>query len=359
MSLVTLPPELLLNLPFYLYSIEDLCSVFSTCRTLHHACANPDPKVVPRLAANSGRVFFRPHPHLLIAATARQVADWAVKHDNHRYLLEVAIHGGVEKLLELAIDVAELTMDDIRRLYTYKYDVLNPLNRRLDMAAGPRAGRYIACNDTETTLLSWVIYGELFHHSLELAYLPLPEYKPLSSIIRYKWFVYCMPDSHSFNYMEFEHTPEFYKNYVQGDDDGFQQLSMSEAMTGLLNLSSWKSELQGSPSFQVASTLPISCVMHMGMKSLEMLLPGGPKRLKQDLDRIANGIGAQVDDSALPIKDERLLEFVGDPWLWTAFPTLQSDLHFALWGSWAGDGDRKLLMEVIRSAPQENTVQAF
>ncbi|KAJ7263995.1 hypothetical protein B0H12DRAFT_1102376, partial [Mycena haematopus] len=97
-------------------------------------------------------------------------------------------------------------MDDIRRLYTYKCDVLNPLNRRLDLAAGPASrGRdfVTVCNDPETALLSWVIYGDLFHHSLELAYLPFPRHKPLSSIIRYKWFVYCMPDVNSFHYMQF------------------------------------------------------------------------------------------------------------------------------------------------------------
>jgi hypothetical protein len=39
--------------------------------------------------------------------------------------------------LELAVDVAGLSMDDIRRLYVYKCDVLIPLNRRLDLEAGP------------------------------------------------------------------------------------------------------------------------------------------------------------------------------------------------------------------------------
>ncbi|KAJ7213724.1 hypothetical protein B0H12DRAFT_1242252 [Mycena haematopus] len=204
MSLDTLPPELLLDLPQHLHSIEDLYSLFSTCRTLYRACADPSPQIVLRLAADSGRIFFRPHPHLLLAATARQLADWAVEQNHHRYLLELAIHGGVERLFELAIDVSGLSMDDIRRLYTYKCDVLNPLNRRLDLTAGPASCDFMTvCNDPETALLSWVIHGELFHHSLELAYLPFPQYKPLSSIIRYKWFVYCMPDENSFNYMKF------------------------------------------------------------------------------------------------------------------------------------------------------------
>ncbi|KAJ7857620.1 hypothetical protein B0H14DRAFT_2198596, partial [Mycena olivaceomarginata] len=61
-----------------------------------------------------------------------QLTDWAVEEADRRDLLEVAIQGGVEKLLELAVDVAGLSMDDIRRLYVYKCDVLIPLNRRLD-----------------------------------------------------------------------------------------------------------------------------------------------------------------------------------------------------------------------------------
>ncbi|KAJ7094062.1 hypothetical protein B0H15DRAFT_748923, partial [Mycena belliarum] len=200
----TIPFELLADLPHYLHSIEDLLSVSSTCRTLYRACTNPTPNDVLRLAAQSGRIFFRPHPHILIAATARQVADWAVQADERRYALELAVQGGVEKLLELALYVAGLTMDDVRRLCIYKCDVLNVLSRRLDVVAGPATGfSSTVCNDPETTLLSWVIYGELFHHSMELAYLPLPEHKPLSSIIRYKWFVYCLPDVCSFNYMGF------------------------------------------------------------------------------------------------------------------------------------------------------------
>ncbi|KAJ7855900.1 hypothetical protein B0H14DRAFT_2753789 [Mycena olivaceomarginata] len=46
-------------------------------------------------------------------------------------------------------------MDDIRRLYVYKCDVFYPLNRRLDMEAGPSGEDNPAmtvCEDPETTL---------------------------------------------------------------------------------------------------------------------------------------------------------------------------------------------------------------
>ncbi|KAJ6512021.1 hypothetical protein C8R47DRAFT_1064694 [Mycena vitilis] len=385
MSLDTLPAELLINLPTYLHSLEDLCSLFSTSRALHRACANPDPKIIPQLAASSGRVFFRPHPHLLIAATARQVADWAVQHDDRRLLLEQAMQGGVDKLLELAVDVAELTMDDIRNLYAYKCNVINPLDRRLDFEAGPSSddSPMTVCNDPETALLSWVIYGELFHHSLELAYLPFPLQKPLSSIIRYKWFVYCMPDVNSFDYMGFprdgSETPQFFKEYVQHEADRFQQLSMNHATNEFFTHSLWnKNLLEDTPVFQAMNPALretfTSSVMHMGLKSLEILLPGGLEKYQEDLDRIVDGIRGLIarrgdtdkgkEDATeiaeshikarLEVEDQHLRQLAGDPWLWTAFPTLRSDLSFTLWGSWAGENDDEPLMAALRDPPQKN-----
>ncbi|KAJ6627902.1 hypothetical protein B0H10DRAFT_1940868 [Mycena sp. CBHHK59/15] len=278
----------------YLHSIEDLHALFSTCRTLYRTCSNPDPKVVPRLAANSGRVFFRPHPHLLIAATARQVADWAVQSGTRRGALETAIQNGMEKLLEFMIDVAELTVDDIRKLHAFKCDVLNPLSRQLDLDCGPASEEPMTvCNDPETTLVSWIIYGELFHHSLELA------------IIRYKWLVYCVPDVNSFNYMGFEDQPAFFKAFVQADDDRFQQLSMSEAIHKQLHFGFWMEALQAPPRSRWFAI----CVMHMGFKGLKVLVPGGPERLSADLQRVESGMVDQADDAT----KQRLLAFVGDP----------------------------------------------
>ncbi|KAJ7505546.1 hypothetical protein B0H11DRAFT_1979241 [Mycena galericulata] len=358
MTLDKLPPELLLNLPHYLHTIEDLYSLASTSRTLYRTCANPNPKIVLRLAANSGRVFFRPHPHFLIAATARQVADWAVEHDDHRYRLELAIQGGVEKLLDLAIDVAGLTMDDIRKLYTFKCDVLNPLNQRLDLSAGHGSGSPgTVCEDTESTLLSWVIYGELFHHSLELAYLPIPNHKPLSSVTRYKWFVYCMPDVNSFEYLEFDGQPAFFKEF-QDDKDRFQQLSMQVAMRQMLGPSSWEVKLQSTPAYKEIRKLGlhdafISSAMHMGLKSLELLVPGGPERLQEDLNQIANGISAFLIEG----EEEKILESINDPWLWTAYMTVQYDLSFTLWCTWNEEEDCNPLMKAIRSAPDKVMVE--
>ncbi|KAJ7286114.1 hypothetical protein C8J57DRAFT_1461330 [Mycena rebaudengoi] len=340
MTLDALPAELLMSLPQHLHSVEDLLSLFSTCRALYCSCSDPDPKILPRLVANSGRVFFRPHPHFLIAATARKVADWAV-----------AIQGGVEKLLELSLDVATLTMGDIRNLYAFKCDVINPLKRQLISAPE----NITVCTDPEITLLSWVIYGELFHHSLELAYLPLPEHKPLGTAMRIKWFVYCMPDETSFGNLDFgaHEISEFFQHCVR-DGDRVQQLSMEEAIHELLEL--WQTALPHVPfeeaepeKRQKLHTEYIHCVMHAGMKSLQVLVPGGPERLQADLERIASGIiGTPVDTAT-----SSLLDSPGDPWLWNTSIGLAHDLHFTLCHRWLyspDPGDNSLL-DAVRHPP--------
>ncbi|KAJ7069969.1 hypothetical protein C8F01DRAFT_538956 [Mycena amicta] len=360
MSLDALPPELLLKLPYFVHCIEDLLALSSTSRALYRTCANPSPKLISKLAADSGRIFFRPHPHILIAATARQVADWAVQHDEHRFRLEEAIRGGVDKLLELAIDVAGLTMEDIRRLWRFK-DVLNPLDRKLDLSAGPGTGRaWTVCNDPATTLVSWVIYGELFHHSTQLGYLSVPEHQPLSSLTRCKWFVYCMPDVNSFVNLGFESQPDFFKEFNQDEDDKFQQLSMQTALHDLLNPPLWEAALRESSA--VYKTIDsamrgtfLSCVMHLGFRSLELLVPGGPERLNGDLETLAANLedalqvsaGPQTEQELVEARNEVLREFVADPWWSTGFPTISSDIRFTLWPRWEEDEDE--LVEAIRN----------
>ncbi|KAF8208646.1 hypothetical protein K438DRAFT_1961236 [Mycena galopus ATCC 62051] len=97
--------------------------------------------------------------------------------------------------------------------------------------------------------------------------------------------------------------------------------------------------------------------MHLGLKSLELRVPGGVERLAEGLARIANGINTMVDfdESSGSITDsrsERVLKVVNDPWLSTAFPTLDSDLDFTWSGSRRGD-NTELLVEAIRRPSQK------
>ncbi|KAF7296472.1 hypothetical protein HMN09_01053700 [Mycena chlorophos] len=409
MLLDGLTPEILMSFPSYLDSIEDVLALSSTSRALYNACANPPPKVVSRLIADSGRIFFRPHPHLLIAATARELATWAVQSSDRRYRLEEALSGGVDKLLELAIDVVGLAMADIRRLWRFKFEVLNPLDRKLDLAAGPSSGKaWTVCNDPETTLVSFAIYGELFHHDHELGYLPIdatrPRPLPLSSLTRYQWFVYCVPDYNSFNHLGVREQSHLYGG------DQFQQLSMQTAMRDpMFDVDNWGSKLVESAPGPMAPVAALDyhqqlvfsqCAKHWGFRSLELLVPGGPERLADDIRRLAAHLvdalppdrpedavdsdsdsdssdfdwNSQASDSSSDWESVRntdisyrvtdrntrlrkaIPELVQDRWWYTAFPDFTEDLHFTLWAEW--NGGKKLERELKEAIgrPAERTL---
>jgi hypothetical protein len=127
---------------------------------------------------------------------------------------------------------------------------------------------------------------------------------------------------------------------------------MELATENFLHSRSWKKALGVPPT--IPETVPelheryISAAMHMGLKSLQVLIPGGPERLKDDLDRIARGIVAPRDVR----QKERLLDFAGDPWLRTPYVTLSSDLSFSLWSTWPSSQDCEPLKEAMHSPPQ-------
>jgi len=49
----------------------------STCRALRDNTSNPKPNILLWLAAASSRIFFRASPHFLVAATGRELGNWA------------------------------------------------------------------------------------------------------------------------------------------------------------------------------------------------------------------------------------------------------------------------------------------
>ena len=113
--LLALPFELLAILPHHLANIEDFKELSSTCRRLRAACCSTSPNLILRLAAASSRVFFRPNPYFLVAATAKQVGRWALESERNTQRLQESLRGGIEELYDLCVDKAGLTMEDIRR----------------------------------------------------------------------------------------------------------------------------------------------------------------------------------------------------------------------------------------------------
>ncbi|RJE21606.1 hypothetical protein PHISCL_06066 [Aspergillus sclerotialis] len=149
------------------------------------------------------------------------------------------------------------------------------------------------CNEPDTALFTWVIYGELFHHSISAIYDPPPApVFPLPTATRYKFFVYCVPDINCFrNTVGF---PPWFEDYERTGQDVFQQLSLRVAMREFLHADTWRSALGelsrressvslGQLGLVAKDDLFVSSVMHLGLRSLQVLRPGGLDAVKDDI----------------------------------------------------------------------------
>ncbi|KAH7874806.1 uncharacterized protein C8R40DRAFT_1160905 [Lentinula edodes] len=178
-NLIDLPLEILSYLPLFIRNIEDFTEAASTCRTLYVAFSITSPNCILRLAAASAPTFSGPHPHFLIAATARQISDWALSNAENTQRLRLAFQSGVEGLLELCIEKAGLTQKDIRRLHSARFSIINPLADKIDKMAGEQW--YQADN-------FWNV------NSLE-AYLEPKKNLPKFDLgVRLDYIKYCIPD---------------------------------------------------------------------------------------------------------------------------------------------------------------------
>ncbi|KAI9934864.1 hypothetical protein ASPWEDRAFT_175589 [Aspergillus wentii DTO 134E9] len=245
-SLLGLPTELLLLLSGHLYSLKDLYTLVLTSKRLYYIYKDTS-KHVLRLAVKSP--LLEPSPHFLVAFTARRVADWAVQSNERKQKLHQTLGGGMQSLLSLAIEVVDdgITLDDIRQAWKYKMDVLNPLSEEIDMICGPSSydddgeilDNMIICHDTEIALYNWIIFGDLFHHSISAIYDdPRPAITPLSSATRFKFLIDCLPDR-----MAFDSTvglPPWFEEYRRsGQRDTYQQWSLIAATMKFLGEKRW------------------------------------------------------------------------------------------------------------------------
>ena len=179
MGLIDLPNELLMMLPEHLHNIEDFMNASSSCRQLRDAFAKTTPNIILQLAAAQSRVFFRPDPYFLVAATARQVGEWGLQSAANTEIVRSAFRHGIEGLFELCISVAGLTMGDIRRLHLSRFTIINPVKDMIDFMAGDLwhstasfsdgGVSHVYTMDCEPmrTTLQIAIYGELFGSSMK------------------------------------------------------------------------------------------------------------------------------------------------------------------------------------------------
>lgn len=360
-SLSDLPSELLLLLPEHLHSLEELYALMLTSKRLYLIYKGISRNIL-RLAANTKSTLpgLRPFPHFLLSLVARRLADWAVRNDERKSKLHNSFGGGVQSLLNLAVEVVDdgITLDDIRQTWCYKQDVLNPISREVDLCCGPSSGNPLTvCNEPDTTLFNWIIYGDLFHHSISAIYDdPRPAIVPLSTASRYKFLVYCIPDVNCFeNTVGF---PAWFEDYKETGEDMFQQLSLLTAMAEILGAESWRKALgrekqqrhtynQDTDTPVTKEDLFISSVMHLGSKSLRVLRPGGLDAVKDDI----LAIEAKIDSlsKAAEVDQPTLGKSWDDPWLESLWITLKRDTMVTVFDDtpWEGE-DMTAFLAAIR-----------
>ncbi|RAL07793.1 uncharacterized protein BO97DRAFT_233133 [Aspergillus homomorphus CBS 101889] len=211
MSIYTLPNEIIALLPAYLNNIETFTNASSACRLFRDNFATASPKTILQLAAASAPTFFSPHPHFLVAATARQASAWVLQDPATRTpLLHQALRGGIPGLYEFCLEHAGLTLAEIRRLHLARFDILNPLSDRIDKMAGRQwyqtehfwdggvSEPWTIQTEADRATFQIVIYGELFGPDMD-AFLAAgrrtPD-KPVHSIeTRLEFIKYCVPDA--------------------------------------------------------------------------------------------------------------------------------------------------------------------
>ena len=212
-SLVSLPKDILLLLPSCLRDIEDFVNLTSTCRLLYSLSVDTSPRTILHLAAAASRTFFPPSPHFLVAATARQLSQWASLSPANTAELRDAFRGGTPALHDLALEHTGLTMARIRELYEMRFATINPVIDLIDKCIGPQwystpdfwhGGVDDAATidaDPPETFFHLVTYGELFGPAIE-AFLDSGVVPGVASVeMRLEYVKYCMPQWTCWTYM--------------------------------------------------------------------------------------------------------------------------------------------------------------
>lgn len=205
-SLLSLPRDILILLPDYLHTIEDYVNIASTCRTLRDCMDAASPRTILRLAAAQTKVFFRPSPHFLVAATARELGDWARQSDANEDELARRVENGMDGLLDLALEHCGLTMQRIRELHLMRFSIMNPVTDIIDQCVGKqwyaapdfwnggRSDAYTISAEPYETLFHLATYGELFGPGFETILNQDATTRRLRVDTRLEYIKYCLPD---------------------------------------------------------------------------------------------------------------------------------------------------------------------
>ncbi|KAI4090160.1 MAG: hypothetical protein LQ344_004945 [Seirophora lacunosa] len=322
--LLSLPFEILALIPHHLANIEDFKELSSTCRRLRAACSSAPPNLILRLAAASSPVFFRPHPYFLVAATARQVGDWALLNEDNAARLRASLKHGIQGLFHLCVEKAGLTMEDIRWLHASRFTTFNPVTDLIDRCAGKQwydipQFWYGARSDAETILceperatFELAAYGALFHSSLEAA---LAGQKGLSLETRLDFVRYCIPDRYCADYPGFHvEATGPYRDRADPDVPQMDQYSIMHILKSSTWRRAWAEAKRvggglhcedGGFHFGEESRQRIwDCAVQVmqGLEGYDMIRPGGVERWRSRLLALKEKV-ERMDDARIKAAD--------------------------------------------------------
>lgn len=380
MGLTDLPTELLLVLPQHLHNIEDFVNLSSSCRTFHKVLTGTSPNIILHLAAASARVFFRPSPHFLVAATARQISHWALLSAENYTDLRQAFYGGMDSLLELCISKAGLTMEDIRRLHASRFSIINPASDMIDRCAGKQwydvpdfwdGGRSDANTimiEAERSLLQIIIYGELFCSTMDAIVTPDAATPGFDLDMRLDYIIYCIPDYmcwHEYDggpddnralqvlpvgpYTPCKRidctTPAEIEEFTEPQPADIARMDHAKDLTAdqvgldhILNCRTWREAWEGvrlciGPDFEDEwrQKLWHAAVQQQGLDGLEMLRPGGVEKWRGRLRGVRDSIQA-MPASSQP-KSYRYGKRASEA---SDAPCMADEVHICMIGLWPG-----------------------
>ncbi|KAL8834113.1 MAG: hypothetical protein Q9170_003916 [Blastenia crenularia] len=341
-SLLRLPDEILVLLPPYLANIEDLKELSSTCRRLRAVCCSVSPKLVLKLAAASSRIFFRPDPYFLVAATAKQIGSWALLNENNADRLRDGLKDGIGGLFDLCVENVGLTMEDIRRLHISRFSTFNPVIDLIDRCAGKQwysvddfwyGGRSdaetIDC-EPERALFEIAIYGSLFHATLEAN---LEGRKGLDLATRLDFIKYCIPDWYCSDHRGF-HVEETgpYLNGRSNVEPRMDQYSIRH----ILKSSRWNGPWDEARRACGADfdddrrqKIWVGAVQMQGLEGFEMLRPDGANKWRERMLNLRKKI-ENVDVERIQSEEKDVHGEIN----WLECPILEDEIYCCVRGMW-------------------------
>lgn len=163
------PLELIIEVSKSL-DIKGKLALRATCKAINNFLT--DTRLGLKFVSSHRPISEPPYPHLLLAVTAGQLADWAVKSSRNELLLRGAMKESGD-FVELALRVVRVTFGDWIKMQEMRATILRPLAQIVPQKPEAEAwnlkyGRnWYSSFWQEMALTKYLIYCGLFHHSFD------------------------------------------------------------------------------------------------------------------------------------------------------------------------------------------------